>query len=493
MTTITQDQFADIMFEAPEGTTALQLKSTLEQRGHAVEIELEEEKPGILQQMATGEFLHATEIGTGLLKSGIGAIKGAASLGEDIIGGLGRLFTPKELEEKFGFAKQEIKTAERLIPEEALATETTAESIGKFLGDLGQFLLLPSGKAKGVSVLGKVLPKTVETGLKQMALFGGLTAVQEGKIDKNAYIAGGIGLTFPLMGGLLRKAAPGVFRAGVNPKNADWQKVHDAAKNAVGKYKGGKKAIAKQAAGVIEESGTKLKELLTPVTTKWKPQQFVDDALQLADDMAKEGLETESKAIAKQAQGWLAAKGESMTAAEVLQSKQSIGKLLSKVFETGRAGDPTIASKKQALMEIWKSLSNALNEVSPQVAKLNNEMSLAYSILTPVEKALKKNVSVPGGLWDAVVNFPIRLLFKSPATTTQAAAAIDKTGALMGGGFLVRLLASMQADEPEFTDVVVPNEFTLDDAGLVSPEAGLPQEGLLPTSTQLPQDTLIPQ
>lgn len=145
------------------------------------------------QKKTTGQSgLAGVAIGAG--KGVASTLTGTSSLGERIITGLGRMFTPKPLEKSLGFEKREKTGAETIVPEEMRTPEGTAEKIGFGLEQLGEFLV-PAGT---ITKIGKGAEATVKalSGSKKLGSlarvgtsalgFGGVSSLQEGEVDKEA-------------------------------------------------------------------------------------------------------------------------------------------------------------------------------------------------------------------------------------------------------------------------------------------------------------------
>lgn len=135
-------------------------------------------------------------IGIGAGKGALSTFRSMSSLGEKAITGIGRAITPKSLEKKLGFSKQEQTSAEKLIPEELTEAKGTYQKIGKFGEQLGEFIL-PAG---AISKLGKTAEATIKaaTGIKKLGTigkistgglgFGGISSIQKGEFDKEGFI-----------------------------------------------------------------------------------------------------------------------------------------------------------------------------------------------------------------------------------------------------------------------------------------------------------------
>jgi hypothetical protein len=148
-------------------------------------------------------------VAVGAGKGVVSTLKGASSLGEKMIKGIGRFITPKGLEDDLGFAKTDKTAAEELIPEEWTEAKGTAEKIGKGIEQIGElFIPVPGlaavGKvAKGTKLLSKAgLAGSGKFIIKEGVETAGKTALQTGDFKE----AGKAGLA-GLAGGVVGKFA----------------------------------------------------------------------------------------------------------------------------------------------------------------------------------------------------------------------------------------------------------------------------------------------
>lgn len=188
------------------------------------------EDKGILQK--TGDV--AADLAIGVGKSGVSTLRGASSLGERAIKGIGRFavetVTPEKYEKQavkfMGYEAPEQTAAEQLIPESWVTPENTAQSIGMFAGDVAQFLIPGGAIMKGEKAIsgiaqatkyGKYAPKAVDlftrAGL-EAGVGAGMSAVKAGKVDESAAWGAAIGAAMPFAGAALKKA--GQY---ISPKN----------------------------------------------------------------------------------------------------------------------------------------------------------------------------------------------------------------------------------------------------------------------------------
>jgi hypothetical protein len=81
------------------------------------------------------------EVGKGVLKTGVELFKGASSLGEKGLDSTLRALLPKGLESSFAIKDPLAPTAaEELIPEKLTEAQNTAQSAGKFIGEVASFI-----------------------------------------------------------------------------------------------------------------------------------------------------------------------------------------------------------------------------------------------------------------------------------------------------------------------------------------------------------------
>ena len=109
-----------------------------------------------------------------------------------------------------------------------------------------------------------------------------------------------------------------------------------------------------------------------------------------------------------------------LTYAQILKEKQRVAREVGgPTLANALKGDEQAASRKMALTAIWADLDNALAQVSPEVKQLNHDMTLAYAIKEPLERALEKPALKginPFYFWPA-------LLGGTPGTTVLAQVA----------------------------------------------------------------------
>lgn len=149
---------------------------------------------------------------TGFGKGVLSTVRGLSSVGEGILKGVGRILTPKSMEDKLGFSKTEQSSAQELIPEEMTRANTGYETLGKTVEQVGEFFI-PAGKvakadkAIDLMIAGSKLSKGAKIASKiataaglQGASAAGVTLAQTGDKEK----AVKAGLTAGAIAGTLR-------------------------------------------------------------------------------------------------------------------------------------------------------------------------------------------------------------------------------------------------------------------------------------------------
>jgi len=169
------------------------------------------------------------QMSLGVAKGAGSTLAGASSLGEKTLKGIGRIITPKSMEEKLGFAKSPTG-AESLGLQEKLKPTNTAQKIGFGVEQVGEFLVpgatsLKVGKAiqgartlAGTPKLAKVAGLAGRS-LTEAGLFGGQTALQQGEIGDEAKRAALLGGAFPVVGTGLKIVGQGIKKS--TPKVAE--------------------------------------------------------------------------------------------------------------------------------------------------------------------------------------------------------------------------------------------------------------------------------
>lgn len=195
---------------------------------------------------------------TGLGKSALATLHGVGSLGEDIT----RKVIPGDLDKYLIGEKGDTSIAEQVIPEESFKTRGTSEKVGKFVGDVAQFLIPGSAATKATKAL-SVIPRIAS----RAAVSGLVGAAQTGDIKGGAYAAAGEAVApgvakavsvaakpaTALMGRLFKGIASGLSGASSQQIEAVLANPKSASK-AVSEIKkaGGAAAIRKNASTIVE-------------------------------------------------------------------------------------------------------------------------------------------------------------------------------------------------------------------------------------------------
>lgn len=151
-------------------------------------------------QGETGIKGFATGVGKGVLST----MKGIGELGEKA----GNLIIPEKYEMPSAFSEEATKGT--ILSEETLKPQTTAESIGKGVEQIAEFVI-PSSKVakatKGFNLLNRIIPRALTSGT--------VASVQAGDIGVDTAIAAGIETALPVAGQVLKPATKlisGLFR-----------------------------------------------------------------------------------------------------------------------------------------------------------------------------------------------------------------------------------------------------------------------------------------
>lgn len=193
-----------------------------------------------------------------------------------------------------------------------------------------------------------------------------------------------------------KKVAPQIFRVGVNPSHSRKDTAEEITQNATDavneKYWGTSWGMKKQAKDTIEESGDQLLELLKNTNKRVDPSRLFQDLYNDVLDALKAGKTSEAetmKKVIRQIKEFFPS-DKALKYQDVLKAKRFFASELQKVFEAGAEADPALPALKKVWLTIWKNSDDLLNSVSPEVGALNRKMTVAYSILNPLEARLKK-------------------------------------------------------------------------------------------------------
>lgn len=156
-------------------------------------------QPSLIQKI--GDF------GIGAGKGVLSTLRGASTLGENILRGTLKTVLPKSAEQALGIQTPSLQTpsgAQQLMPESMVTPTNGYQKAGFTLEQIAEYLVPSSGVAKLTKGLG-LIPRALTEG----AIVGGQTAIQQGKIDEEAKIATIAGVLFPVLGTLGKTAIKG--------------------------------------------------------------------------------------------------------------------------------------------------------------------------------------------------------------------------------------------------------------------------------------------
>jgi len=149
-----------------------------------------------------GVFGTLGQVGVGAGKGALSTARGASSLGERTIKGIGRVLAPKKFERKLGFQSPVKTSAEQLISKELTKPKNTAQKVGFVLEQIAEFAV-PTGAAAQATKAAKVGFGTKAA--TQAVVSGATAATQEGKVGSEAAVAATLGGGFSLAGSGLGK------------------------------------------------------------------------------------------------------------------------------------------------------------------------------------------------------------------------------------------------------------------------------------------------
>lgn len=166
------------------------------------------------------------DFGIGLAKSAGETLAGASAAGEGFIKGVGRVLTPKALEDDFGFEKSEasVENVSQALTgkstEQLFEADNGVQKAGKVIGDITQFAIPATKATKGVKLTQAASNATkgakVANSLKNAGKIAGVDALasvpvmaaKEGEFNseaaKDAAIGGAIGGGLNLAGDVLK-------------------------------------------------------------------------------------------------------------------------------------------------------------------------------------------------------------------------------------------------------------------------------------------------
>jgi hypothetical protein len=204
-------------------------------------------KPSKLKTVLKTAALPITAPATYVAKTGIGALKGAGStaLGAFELGqaGLNKLGVPKAYEERPEFLKK-LTTPQGTLEKIGYGGEQIVEYIvpGMQASKVAPFVKNLKYLSKSPKFI-KGLLATLSGAAAEGTTAAGVSSIQQGEINKQSLVTGGVGAAFPLMGGMLKPLLKGIGSA-ISPSNlmrkamgitgATYDKIDNIAKQ--GKY-----------------------------------------------------------------------------------------------------------------------------------------------------------------------------------------------------------------------------------------------------------------
>ena len=417
---------------------------------------------------------------TGFLAGGINVAGNLVEAGVDLADkGIG-LFTDKGHEARMKMKEAVAGTSDKIESAITYGDDSTEAKIGKFLGTaIGTIASIFTGAsaaqaplkaAQGANLLSKG-SKAVQAGEFVAGSLGGTTGVTsalKGEMPTKKELAAGLALdaggfllfakAIPYVARQLQMAGANTKASGMLPEQSVFKKADEAIEHG---YVGTKQMLVNKARNIIGKSGSYLDDTLkqadeTKAFTPVSPDTLTDLAQQKGTQFTSK---TTQDAFTDTIDDWLNRWKKSATKTEVTTDKLT-GSKVSQVVPTTEyttlnaqallkekrriadelGGGPlkkalmdeTGAAKKQALAAIWARIDETLDAISPAVKKANGEMTLAYAIKEPLEKALSKsfleNMNFLSGHFFA--NLPVA----TPAATVLAQLAnLVKKG---GQGYL---------------------------------------------------------
>lgn len=278
-------------------------------------------------------------------------------------------------------------------------------------------------------------------GLKQMVskpfLANSILTTEAQKVGSTGEMATptelGIGAVIDLalgsIGMTLRKMAPELFRAGVNPKHTAKDSYDDVIKNATdaveNNYWGTAKGIRMQALENIKNSGEQLENLFKQFPdAKVNKKELTNGLLNIYRKILKGGDTAKANSVIKIGHEILNQMPQNMNYTQVLEVKREFAELLEKVFEKGAEANKNLPALKEVWLTVWKNADDVLGGVSPEVAKLNKDMTLAYSLFNPLDAQLRTGLNL--NFNSILKNIPFETI-----ATTGTSSLLNKLGKLM--------------------------------------------------------------
>lgn len=364
-------------------------------------------KKASMPKPSTGMKGFAEGVGQSVLK----AVKGAGQLGQKI----GNLIVPKSME-MTPYSEENLQTSAdkgglgKLLINDTLEAKNTSQKIGQFTGDVAQFAIpgtAVSKATKGVSFLGKVIPRAVTSGT--------VGAIQEGGVGKEAGIAAATEVALPVVGkvvspiakvfGRLLKGTGSALSGASTDMLEQIAKNPDEAAKVVGEIK------SKGLMGVLENN---TKTIINGVSgIKKEARQMYGDALEgLAQTDIKPQVFRSKLQPVLDKYGSITEGGTRMLNNVEFESPMSLkkandiinkisdtelnGKSLKKTLDfikkqkyTTATGDERLAFNA-FVKDIESNLKTAINESTDKLAEMNAKYSTDMGLAQSIEKIFGK-------------------------------------------------------------------------------------------------------
>lgn len=373
-------------------------------------------QPEIETQPKRNLLQNLGQVGVGVGKSFTGATKGMASLGENIGDAIStKVFGDKTLAPKFSES----------IPKNLYEPTNTAQKVGKFAGDVAQFVA-PGGAVtkvtKGLQVGTKVasklnlgtkaaniVSKGVDLGVRSAGeglTAGGVSAVQRGEFNKESRDVAILSAIFPAAGKLAagmkvkigEKAAPRIINSLIKPLKKDM---------AYGKNPGMAVAKEKILANSLDDLETKIGEKLGTRLTEYEQKlaqsktpfnlqsvlkpldDIIDKAVRQNNQAAVNRLQEVKQALTTNLLKSTDDTGKiiitpgmpknlsNLTATEIREFKQAVGEL---TRFTGNMSDDELVNK--ALKQVYGQADEILNKAVPESKGLSSRIADLISAKT---------------------------------------------------------------------------------------------------------------
>lgn len=344
----------------------------------------------------------------------------------------------------------------------------SAQSVGKFLGDVGQFFIPGAAATKAGTVaeklpmlskaspfLQKIAGKAAQ-GLVTGGADAGINAAQQGKIDKNTALIGGLGAASPILGsaaafpfksarGAIGEAAVGTTLTQAGKDAARGFDVGQAATDFILpslSRKGLQKKVATKISGVSRTLDSMIAEAASSGKGAKSAQELtrnIDDLIKKAEPDLLSGLGVEERkgVFAKmndKIQGFIMDNPKTLDLTSQQVAKKKLGSRLGNILESDkvlRAGEAANAAIRKSLQSsIEKSVPGAkeANSILAPLLRANRRLlakgerkglwAPAYDVLAGTFWSQKQGSSITENPVDFAKNFLIGALIRRAAGTT---------------------------------------------------------------------------